>query len=279
MPGDTVSEDRRNPRTRANALLGLFQSDHDLDMVGDFEHEAGLEKLEEAAIAEAKAAGKTDEEIKGIYYTMYGGGSAQDVIRRHLDSGVLLELIEKWQAKLLAVPEEFQFFDPCYEYVLLGACAMTLGCTLPESYLSMLKRVYTEGGLMPDALKQMKKALFGPDGFENGTPYDFESEGLLETAASSTAEPGPLGWVGLNVIGPGGFWNTGMGDSTTSSIIKELRSQHNRPSACGSCGTEEGKDGGALFVCSRCKARKYCGPACQKSHWKVHKKICELAEK
>jgi hypothetical protein len=84
-----------------------------------------------------------------------------DVVRKHLDSGVLVKLIAQKEATLLAMPTkerelEFHRQDPCYAYVLLGACAMTLGCRLPESYTAMLKKVYTEGGLMPDALKQME---------------------------------------------------------------------------------------------------------------------------
>jgi hypothetical protein len=89
--------------------------------------------------------------------------------------------------------------DPCYTYVLLGSCAMTLGCHLPESYLAMLKKVYTEGGLMPDALNQMKQALFGPNGYANdGTPYDFESKTLIEIANSMDCkdeEPNRAGFL------------------------------------------------------------------------------------
>jgi hypothetical protein len=153
---------------------------------------------------------------------------------------------------------------------------MMLGCTLPQSYLVMLKKVYTEGGLMPDALKQMHKALFGPNGFQNGVPYDFECKDLLQTANSmEDAEPTAGGFIGINVIGPGGFFNTGMGDPKTSAIIKELRDQHNNPNACGGCGVEDGEGGKDLLQCSKCKERKYCGAACQKKSWKVHKKVCE----
>ena len=33
-------------------------------------------------------------------------------------------------------------------------------------------------------------------------------------------------------------------------------------------------DAGADHACSRCKQVGYCGAACQKAHWKVHKKAC-----
>jgi TPR repeat protein len=49
-----------------------------------------------------------------------------------------------------------------------------------------------------------------------------------------------------------------------------------RGDACASCGVS-GK-GVKLNSCSRCKAAKYCGRACQTEHWKVHKKICEAAK-
>jgi hypothetical protein len=85
---------------------------------------------------------------------------------------------------------------------------MTLGCRLPDTYISMTKKVYKEAGLMPDALQQMKKALFGPDGYKNGVPYDFGSKTLDETANSLSAEdpkPNARGYVGLNVPSPGGL--------------------------------------------------------------------------
>jgi hypothetical protein len=143
--------------------------------LSDLGHVAGLIKMEEEAQAKAKAAGKSEKEIDSIYYSMYGNGSPRaDVVRKHLDSGVLVKLIAEKEATLLAMPTkerelEFHPQDPCYPYVLLGACAMTLGCRLPESYTAMLKKVYT-GGLMTDALKQMERVLFGPNAYVNGTP-------------------------------------------------------------------------------------------------------------
>jgi tetratricopeptide (TPR) repeat protein len=42
-------------------------------------------------------------------------------------------------------------------------------------------------------------------------------------------------------------------------------------SKCGACG----KTATALSKCARCKTTRYCGPACQKDHWPIHKKSCE----
>jgi hypothetical protein len=126
----------------------------------------------------------------------------------------------------------------------------------------------------------MKKALAGPTGYRNGELYDFESKSLVETANSDDRKdkkPNKLGFVGMNVPSPGGLFNTGMGDSSTSAIIKNLRDKHNKPNVCAGCGTNATKGGESLLVCSRCKDRKYCSLECQKLHWKVHKKLCEPA--
>ncbi|KAF9701064.1 hypothetical protein EKO04_000567 [Ascochyta lentis] len=246
---------------------GLFQSDNDFDTLSELGHEMGLTKLEEDMQTAAKASGKSDEEVNDIYLSIYGGGSHPDVVRKYLDSGVLVDLLKTKEAKMLSMPDgtqnqqlEYLFRDPCYGYVLLGACAMTLGCHLPESCIAMLKIVYTEGGLMPDALKQMRKALFGPDGFKDGESYDFESKSLLDTANSMNddfdSNPSGRGFRLMNFMSPGGIFNTGMGNSTDSVIMKELRNKLHNPG------------------CARCKDRMYCSSVCQKKHWKVHKKLC-----
>lgn len=235
--------------------------------------------------AEAEAAGKTGSDVYDIHLSIYEGGSHPDVVRKLIDSSVLADYIKIKEAKMLSIPDgtqdqqlEYMSRDPCYEYVLLGACAMTLGCHLPDSYIAMLKIVYTEGGLMPDALKQMHRALFGPEGFKNGQPYDFESDSLIETAHSmaddfKSESIGP-GFKVMNVMSPGGVFNTGMGNSTDSIIIKELRSKLHRPDECAACSTRNGRGPTALLQCAKCKDRKYCSPECQKKHWKIHKKVC-----
>jgi hypothetical protein len=267
-------------------VLGLFQSDHDFDIIDDLNHEAGLSKLMEEAQSFAKTAGEDEKDIDDIHYSIYAHYcSNPDLVRKHLDSGLLVKMIAKKEATMLAMPAkerelEFALQDPCYVYVLLGACAMTLGCQLPERYIAMLKKVYTKGGLMPDALKQMKKALADPNGYRNGEPYDFESKSLVETANSDDREdekPSTFGFFSMNVPSPGGLFDTGMGSSSASAIIKDLRNKPNKPNVCAGCGTDSAKGGQTLLVCSRCKDRKYCSLECQKLHWKVHKKLCEPA--
>jgi hypothetical protein len=244
--------------------------------------------MEEEAQAAAKAAGKDEKEINGIYYSIYGKScSNPELVRKHLDSGALVYLIAEKEAAMLAMPSkeqelEYYFRDPCYIYVLLGACAMTLGCQIPDQYISMLKKVYTEGGLMPDALKQMKKALKGPHGYNDGEPYDFESKDLVETANAmddTDKVSNGLGFIGMNVLSPGGLFDTGMGNSSTSAIIKELRKRQKDPDVCAGCGSDAGPTGKILLMCARCKDRKYCSAECQKQHWSIHKKLCEPAIK
>ncbi|KAJ8110692.1 hypothetical protein OPT61_g6526 [Boeremia exigua] len=285
--------DRKPASLSAAAVMGawgygLFQSDHDYDTLSELGHEMGLTKLEEELQAAAKAAGKSKGEVNDIELSIYGGGSHPDIVRKHLDSGVLVDLIKVKEAKLLSIPSgspdqelEYALRDPSYGYVLLGACAMTLGCQLPEPYIAMLKVVYTEGGLMPDALKQMRKALFGSGGYNNGEPYDFKSKNLIETANSrepSERKVNALGFVPMNVLSPGGFFNTGMGNSTDSAVMKELRNKLHSPGTCAGCSALCGQGGAALLQCVRCKDRRYCSVQCQKKHWKIHKKLCQAGK-
>jgi hypothetical protein len=188
-------------------------------------HELGLSKLQEDAQAVAKAQGKTEEEIeRNIHYDLYAPCcSDPEVVRKHLDSGVLVDILSKKEAKILAPltgsqDEAFEhwFSDPCYMYVLLSACAMTLGCHLPASCIALLKKIFTEGGLMPDAQRQMYKALFGPDGYKDGVPYNFESKSLLEEVnAEPEKRDSGLGYKVMNVADPGGIFSTGKYSSCT----------------------------------------------------------------
>lgn len=249
-------------------------------------YDMGLDKLEENMQATAKASGKSDEEVDRIYLSIYGGGSHPDVVREHLDSGALANLVKVKEARMMKVPDgsinqrlECMFRDPCYEYALLGACAMSLGCQLPESFLDMLKIICNECSVMSKSLKQMRKALFGPGGFKNGEPYDFESKDLLQTANATLQDndddSDSLEYDGLGGMPPVSLLSTVGGISAKSAIFKELRSKFHNPNVCAACSNSQGKDGGELLQCARCKDRKYCSTACQKEHWKVHKKLCK----
>jgi len=43
---------------------------------------------------------------------------------------------------------------------------------------------------------------------------------------------------------------------------------------CALCGSP-GNDDGKLLRCANCHIARYCGKACQREHWKVHKRICK----
>lgn len=76
---------------------------------------------------------------------------------------------------------------------------MTVGCKLSEDTMEALREVFTECGLMPDALNQMDAALNGPNRYKN-QPWDFNSKGLFDTMEESS------GSGGMNVASPGGLF-------------------------------------------------------------------------
>ena len=49
--------------------------------------------------------------------------------------------------------------------------------------------------------------------------------------------------------------------------------------SCAKCGRGEACTGSTHRKCSRCKRVYYCSTACQKSHWKEHKKVCAAARR
>ncbi|KAF2683225.1 hypothetical protein K458DRAFT_443397 [Lentithecium fluviatile CBS 122367] len=203
--------------------MGAWGYNHNFDLAGDLANEMGFYDMEQGAQVKAKAKAESDDKAEErIHYSIFAPMCFDaKLVRERLDSGVLVDL-------------------------------------LPASYLSMLKKVYTEGGLMPDALKQMRKALIGPGRYQNGVPYDFKSKGLLETAnAKVDPEPNKSGFQLMNVMSPAGLFSTVVGDSSTLAVIKELRDKHNNPGACGGCGVKNGIGDKALVQCSRCRDRRY----------------------
>jgi hypothetical protein len=67
-----------------------------------------------------------------------------------------------------------------YEYVLIGACAMTLGCIIPESVKEGMKERYASMDFIRDALNLIKPAPYRPRSDVAGQMYDFGSQGLEE---------------------------------------------------------------------------------------------------
>lgn len=268
--------------------LHRFQSDHDYDEISYLNDEAGIYNLERAAVKEAEAQGRNvkvptgmrgEEDEVDIGYSLYRNlCSDPDKIRKHLDSGVLAQLFAKYQTKL---PEKAVggYHKDGYKFILLGACAMSLGCHIPHSTMSLIRRHYKSVGLMRDALTQMEKALNSRIGFKDGEPYDFGSLGLHDTMAKGGPPKADRIYPHmLNVEAPGQL----IPAKVMREMSQQLRKEMDQPvenkygyDVCGGCGAKDGMGGASLLACGKCKKRKYCGTECQKKHWKLHKQVCE----
>lgn len=119
--------------------LGLFESDHDFIQINYMSRDAGLEALEGKAkkryqkehpikAAKDKKRGIDDMPLLTIYAKY---SYAVDPVRKHLDSGALLKLIEQKKAAMNDKSDKLTASYALYDFILLGACAMTLGCKLP----------------------------------------------------------------------------------------------------------------------------------------------------
>lgn len=262
--------------------LGLFESDHDFDAISDMSHAAGLEGLEGKARARYKEEHPiraAKDKKKGLddlpLLSIYAGNSyATDLVREHLNSGALLKLIEQKQAAMNDKSDELTSTFALYEFVLLGACAMTLGCNLPANYKAQLAAKYRKSGMMRDAVVQMQMALSdGHKGYKDGEPYEFTARSVVDPPSAAELREKEerdkkRGFVMLNVPAPFGFFPSG-------GTAAEARTPEYEGEMCGGCGSEGRADGKPLLLCGRCKAKKYCGKVCQAGHYKQHKRFCK----
>ncbi|KAK5711453.1 hypothetical protein LTR17_018389 [Elasticomyces elasticus] len=265
---------------------GLFESDNDLDIVGDLSHEAGLEEVAKKLLAE-KPSSQTDEKIEPEYYLSIladhnPDDAANAAVREHLNSGKLQELVDKYLAKYFANSDE-DYHPPEYILCILGACAMSLGCTLPTLYKAQLKALYPSTLRMSEANNQMKKALCGPNGFVNGVPYDVESVGLLEMADRDDGGGAPGTVQGMNVQGQFGLFGAPRAKPDVKAKLRRtmeaIREEGGgaQSGMCGQCGAGE-SEGKVLSKCAKCKIRAYCSREHQAAHWPVHKHFCKAPE-
>jgi len=250
--------------------LGFFESDHDRDAISYLYEPAGLEALEAKAKERAKARkGKgSPPDSKGGPYLDIFAGFCDDVelVRDHLDSGALPKLIDHVKAEIArkSDPDEDE-----YLFVLLGVCAMSLGCKLPADFKAELIKKYRFVGLMRDAMFQMQVALGdGIGGYQDGEPFDFALKGLLQEARSGISLDNDRLYPNmLNVSAPFGFMQK---PEHRRALAKQYSSD-----VCGGCGSKERKDGKPLLVCGNCKITKYCGKVCQQARFKKHKQVCK----
>lgn len=196
------------------------------------------------------------------------------------------ELIEKYEKETEKEQKLRNPYGAGYKLVILGACFMSLGCTLPDSFRATLKRIYPEVGLMRDAQKQMRKALGdGPRGYKNGQPYDFGSLDANETQHSGGSKARDRMYPDSRVINcpaPNDFAPGEVLESLDDGLKERLRVEKIciKASAgeeilnCAQCNATQGADNAALLCCGRCKRVKYCGRECQRSDWISHKVIC-----
>lgn len=108
---------------------GLFQSDHDFDVISELDDEIGLYKLQKEAEAKAGLDSNSDEDMQRskFYYTLHHP-SDLEVVREFLNTpnvatGIspLQEALSKWQREA-DFGERVPFRHPGYIFVLLGAC-------------------------------------------------------------------------------------------------------------------------------------------------------------
>ncbi|KAI4722314.1 hypothetical protein E4T48_01508 [Aureobasidium sp. EXF-10727] len=251
----------------------LFQSDTDLDTVDMLNEAADLDKVRQKIVANparysfrkaAKPEDASDKETDAdhdiddddIYMTLYNP-SHPDLVQQHLDSGVLMRMIndlrDKGQGNALCI---------------LIACAMQLGCNIPDWCREELILVYKKCRLPHEGVVRFGKALHD---YHSGIPYPFPSKGLDLTV--STGNPfykeSEIFWMKLEEV-PAGEEITQQ-----NTTIKRVYGDFNHPvDVCGSCGAKECADGSKLKRCAGCKERLYCSKTCQKAHTPKHSCLC-----
>jgi hypothetical protein len=276
--------------------LGLFESDHDHDRISYMDDQADLyDKLIDKALKRAKQAKskpKKADARKPTSTTNKNEAAEEpnltllaqacddvDLVREHLDSGALPKLIKHYletvhekseiiNAKNLSEYDQVMAEDEhdraVYDFVLLGACAMSLGCKITDTFKEELIKRYRTTQFQRDALGQLQVALGdGPNRYKGGVPYQFP--GLEDLPGDREREDciHPNSML-INVWAP-----FGMHRDT------RVEKREYPANVCGGCGAKDRLDGQPLLSCSKCKTKKYCGRVCQQAHFKQHKRVCK----
>lgn len=207
---------------------------------------------------------------------MYGGDAPEE-IRKHMDSGVLEKLFAKKEQEMLKPSKSA--WHPDYTFVLLGACAMTLGCRIHEHYKLQMQKHFLNVGMLETPERQIFKALNGPDGYQEGVPYKFEvPEDVVAAHEAEMKRRDSQGgaFVMMNVPAPFGFIPAPPPkNKVLRTKMDEAKYGEQR---CGGCGADKKKDGETLLRCGKCMKRGYCSVECQKEHWSLHKKVCKVVQ-
>lgn len=261
----------------------LFENDNDLDVVAKFDRAAGLKQLENAANANGEGSVKYS-----IYSKQCSSPSAVEAVRKHLDSGVLAKLAAKQIANYFNPIKTSDFTNHGYTCIILGACAMSLGCTTFESlkgyhmffdtYKKFMLGIFETAPFTGEAMDQIEKGLKANKSFKPGVPYDFGSKTWEEYRDQKIAE----GWTPANAS-PCWTMNIGgrseqykqprkpPGQGQTVSTIGPAAKEDMgyEGGGCGSC-----KKADAQLRCARCTGQVYCNKDCQKKDWFRHKACC-----
>jgi hypothetical protein len=197
-----------------------------------------------------------------------------------MDAGALSKLFTTYKIKV--DDGDKGFYPPSYKLIILGACAISLGCTLPDAFKTWLEHAHDKVNLMPKGVRQLSKALYGPDGAVPGKPFDLGSAGLIATMEGARDDEDELLFPNSN--GAFQMLNTSspfslLTPESAQSISKDLQAQRQESKfaedLCNGCGAKQAANGVPLLTCGKCKKRRSCSKACQKKMWKVHKVLCK----
>ncbi|KAM0716506.1 hypothetical protein Q7P37_007951 [Cladosporium fusiforme] len=260
----------------------LFDNDGALNAVSRLNELAGLDKLNTAAA--------TDQSVitHSLYAPQCASDEAREQVRKHLDSGVLHELTRKMVANYFNPISAEDYTYHGFHPVILGACAMSLGCstlyTAPgykmffKTYKDMLVGIFECVPLMDGAKEQMKKALLDADGFKPGSPLDFSTFARSSAlSASAKADPClallhgglPHGYDSKRKIEP----IVGQFEHVIGPCDKEDM-EYPDDDLCGHCGRKPRKP----LTCRRCRDQKYCSKLCQRVDYERHEVVCRTPE-
>jgi hypothetical protein len=263
---------------------GMFENDGALVAVTHLDELADLDKLTPTTTTNG---GKV---VYSLYAADCSSDEARELVRNHLDSGVLHKLAARMVSNYFNPLKMRDYTCGGFVPVILGACAMSHGCrtlyTAPgydiffKTYKDFLIGALPSAPLMDAAKEQMTKALHGPAGFEPGTPIDFK-----RFARPANYSPSPKNdacfarMLGGAPVGykpafeDGGSKDDGV--ATVGPCMKEQMAYNKDPKHCGSghC-----KAGHATLVCSKCKVQVYCCKECQREDFHRHKVCCRTPE-
>ncbi|KXT07044.1 hypothetical protein AC578_7175 [Pseudocercospora eumusae] len=267
---------------------GIFENGSNMDVVARFDKESGLKRMEQTF--NAAASDLTKHVTYSVYAKQCSGPNAVEIVRKHLDSGVLAKLAAK-QVKAFFNPLKASDFT-CHGQTccILAACALSLGCTtfnelkgykmFFDTYAKFIRAILGGAAISNISAFQLKQAL---ESFTSGIPYDFGSQSEAEVRqakmnAGLSANQATPSWV-MHV---GGFSaneeaapprpKIGL-PSVIGPCTKEDMHYENKPGECGQCCKP-----GAKLVCGRCRDMIYCNKACQKEDWNRHKVVCRTPE-